>query len=379
MSEPNVHNRPSSEGGWSEDILTLTEATVVPPLASDFVQPSGILDRHGNYCAHGALWRKHRPITVAPRMPEQAPDRLAGRWLWGGVLWSHFGHFLAESTARLWALDYLDAPVDGVLFVPKRPRVGDNLKSFHQPFFDLTGMKVPFRVAAEPLRVDELVVPGQGFGIGEISAGTPRYRASALGHLGRDIKPEGPERLYISRSALGYTRGSILGERYVEERLAEEGYAVFHPQKHPLDVQLARYRAARRVVATDGSALHLLAMTGTQGQRVAVIARRKSRAVDYLVRHVEHFTGMPPLHLLSLRRSWLPEGRGKAKRLSLAELNLPRIGAGLTEAGFIGNGSAWQNLPDTEVEGILQETGQTWQMPAWLIRQLAREGVRTLC
>ena len=373
MTDNTVLDKPSSEGGWSDQIITLDNATVVPPLVSDFIQPAGLLDSDGTYCPHGALWRKFRPITTEPKPPEGPVKQQTGRWLWGGILWTHFGHFLAESTSRLWALDYLDQPVDGILFMPKRPRNQDNLKAFHQPFFDAMGMDLPFTVATEPLSVEQLVVPGQGFGLGEISAGTERFRNSALGHLGEHIAADGPEKLYISRSELGFTRGSILGEQYLEDRLADEGYTIFHPQQHPIDVQVAHYKAARRIVATDGSALHLLAMVGRKDQDIAVIARRQSSAVDFLVRHIEHFTGSRPTYLTELKRNWYPEGRKQVKRLSVGELDLPAVGAGLEQAGFIADGAGWENLPDGIVQHLLDSTGQTWQMPTWLVRKLARQ------
>ena len=96
----------------------VAQVTVVPPVESSMVQAAGLLREDGSYCHEGALWRRHRPITTEPDMPKEITQKIPGRWLWGGVLWAHFGHFLVESTARLWALANLDAPVDGVLLSP---------------------------------------------------------------------------------------------------------------------------------------------------------------------------------------------------------------------------------------------------------------------
>lgn len=361
--------QPKSQGGWSEEILTVENATVVPPASSDFIQPGGVLDRNGDYVAHGALWRRHRPITTAPSPPSGEVAHLPGRWLWGGLLWGNFGHFLAESTARLWALDHLDAPVDGVLFMPRRTRNEARLKPFHQPFFDLLGMTEPVRVTTEPVRVDQLVVPGQGFGLGEISAGTAKARASRLARIGADVAPEGGEKLYISRTALGAAKGSILGEERVETWMAAEGYEIFHPQQHAMAEQVARYKAARKIVATDGSALHLVAMTGRQDQDIAIIARRKSSAVDLLARHVAHFCGRAPHVLLSLDATWFPAGARRVKRLAMSELNLPEIGAELARHGFISAPDLWQRMPDADIARALAATGREWEMPNWQKRQ----------
>ncbi|MEM8730303.1 MAG: glycosyltransferase 61 family protein [Pseudomonadota bacterium] len=355
---------PSSIGGWSETIEAVNSATIVPPAASGFQQKAGILAFDGRYCATGALWRRHRPLTLAPD-PATPKAALQGRWLWGGVLWAHFGHFLAESTARLWALNSLDGPIDGVVFMPKRPRNGEKMTGYQTDFLRLMGVDGPVRVVTEPTSVEELLVPGQGFGLGEISAGTQKVRDHFAASFARDVAPEGPEKLYVSRSALGFEKGSIIGETYIEDRLAEEGYEIFHPQAHPMEVQIARYRAARQVVATDGSALHLLAMSQPKGQRLAIVARRKSSAIELLYRHIASFTQADPLLVGALRRAWFPDGRKSNRRLALGELNLADVGQQLQDFGYITGGHGWSNLSDADVRSALESTGRTWHLKPW--------------
>lgn len=362
------NGQPSSLGGWSEAIETLPGGIVVPPEASGFQQKAGVLAADGSYCATGALWRRYRPLTLEPDPLTVEPEALEGRWLWGGVLWAHFGHFLAESTSRIWAMDHLDAPIDGVIFIPKRPRNGEQMTGYHKAFFDLMGVDVPIRILTKPTRVETLIVPGQGFGLGEISAGTQKVRDHFATGFAKDIKPDGPEKLYVSRSALGYDKGSIIGETYIEERLAKEGYEIFHPQAHSMEVQIARYRAARQVVATDGSALHMLAMAQPKDQKLAIVARRKSSAVQLLMRHLEGFTEGEPLLIGALRRSWFQNGRKSNKRLALGELDLAEVGAQLQAHGFVADGK-WDNLPDEAVAAVLAETGREWHLKPWQLRK----------
>ena len=365
--------KPDPAGGWSEAVVTLKNALVVPPTESDFVQPGGVLDSTGAYCAHSALWRGHRRILDEPAQPEGPIEKLPGRWLYAGLFWSHFGHFLTESTSRLWALDHAGGPIDGLIFVPKRPNRGETLHGYQQAFFDLMGVDVPVRVTLDPLEVEELVVPGQGFGLGDISAGTEKFRACVKSRFAHDVAPDGPEKLYISRSQLGYSRGSILGEPILEQKLAAEGYEIYHPQSHSMVEQVARYKAARKVVATDGSALHLLAMVGNPGQDVAIVARRQSGAVDLLVKHVAMFCEKDPDLMLALRRSWFPAGGKRLKRQSLGELDMPQIGAMLAEKGYITGAEDWPSMTDDEVQEVLKGTGKEWELPRWAIRKARQE------
>lgn len=346
---------PSPDGGWSQGISTLRDAIVVPPVASGMIQAAGVLDAAGEYCRQAALWRRFRPITTEPAMPEDVAETLSGRWLWGGVLWVHFGHFLVESTARLWALDHLDGAVDGILFIPKRPKVGDAVMGFQRQVIDLFEPGIPFRSVAAPTRVAELVVPGQGFGLGRITAGTQAFRDTIHRRFAREVAPDGPERLYVSRSALGLGKGGMLGEERLEELLAEEGYEIFHPQKHDIRTQLARYKAARQVVAADGSALHLFAMVGRADQSVAMILRRKLGANNLLADNVTHFCGREPLLIEALRTEWVRASSGKSDRLSFGELDHPVIGRRLHQAGFVTGGLDWPVLEEDERRRILND------------------------
>lgn len=349
--------QPEPDGGWSEAIEILPGAIVVPPEDSAFVQAAGVLRADGSYCAQGALWRKFRPLTTEPAMPDQA-EKLAGRWLWGGVLWVHFGHFLVESTARLWALNGLEAPVDGVLFIPKRPKAGDMTRGFQRAFVDQLAPDLPIKVATEPVEVEELVVPGQGFGLGRITAGTPAFRAAIHDRFGREIEPNGPDRLYVSRSALGLGKGGLLGEEKMEALLADHGYETFHPQQHSIEEQLARYKAARQIIAADGSAVHLYAMVGRADQDVAIVLRRKSTANNLLAANVSGFCGTDPLMIDALRTEWVKAaGKKKSSRLSFGELDHPAIARALAAGGFLPEGTQWPETTDAEREAMMAEKG----------------------
>lgn len=350
-------SQPLPEGGWSEEIVTLTGATVMPPVESSFVQAAGVLDGDGRYCPHGALWRKYRPLTTEPPMPEKVETTLPGRWLWGGVLWAHFGHFLVESTSRLWALAELDRPVDGILFIPKRPAVGEMVRGFQTDFIGLMAPGLPIRVAAEPMQVEELVVPGQGFGLGKITSGTRKFRDAIHAQFACDVKPEGPEKIYISRSKLGLGKGGLLGEEQLEERLQAEGYEIFHPQEHDIATQLARYKAAKRVIAADGSALHLFAMVGRPDQPVAMILRRQSSANNLLAQNVASFCGSTPVVIGALRTEWVKADQKVSNRLSFGELNHAVLGRALGEAGFVRKGQDWPVLSEKQRQKVLRDKG----------------------
>ena len=261
MTDVNIPPKP--DAGWSKEICFLENAKIFPPSVSALVQEAGVLDANNKYCGHGALWRGARAMTVAPLPLEKSEPiaKLSGNWLYAGVLWVHFGHFLAESTARLWAIDKLKSELDGIVFIPKRPAVGEQLQTMHQTFMDLLGCDLPIKVINEPTEVERLHVPGQGFGLGPMVSGTDEFRSYIHNNFGKNIEANGPEKLYISRSALSTKKGGIVGEEHLETYLQDEGYEIFHPQKHDMPTQIAHYKAARKIIALDGSALHLFGLS----------------------------------------------------------------------------------------------------------------------
>lgn len=341
---------PVPDMGWSCEQQTLDGAIVVPPADSGFVQPVGVLESNGSYHGAGALWRNGRALTVAPPMPEGDLPLREGTWLWGGVLWAHFGHFVVESTARLWALETLGSDIDGILFIPKRPKTGEEVQPFQKDFVELMGSDLPVVSLTAPTRVERLIVPGQGFGLGTMITGTQPFRDAIAARFGRDVPAEGPEKLYISRSGLPSGRGNLVGETELEAKLATEGYVIYHPEKHDLRSQIATYKAARQIIAAEGSALHLLAMVADPAAQVAIVVRRPSGATRNLEQHLMSFAGITPLTIVQLARSWKPLGAAKP-RLWMGELDMPALQSALAEGGFISSKSGtWAPLDPKEVQ-----------------------------
>ena len=352
---------PRPDSGWSREIETVPSAVVVPPATARMRKPAGVLRADGTWCAAASVWRFDRPMTLRPDMPGEPDRHIRGRWLWGGALFDHFGHFLVESLSRFWALDKVP-DVRGVIFIPQRPRRGKQLLEFQKDILELFGRPVPVRIVHRPTRVAELVVPGQGMGLAKsdagpedrcITAGTPEMHRCFRDRFAAGIAPEGPGRLFVSRAALEPKIGGLLGEDRIGRLLASAGYEVFHPEKADIRTQIARYRAAEKIILTDGSAAHLFAYVARPDQDVAYIARR-SYWSEGPIRHVTGFSGRRPLVLDTLRGEWIPTAESGLKRMSLGQPDLRRLSAELSAAGFLDAGTTWPDLDDTAVSDILR-------------------------
>jgi len=202
-------------------------------------------------------------------------------------------------------------------------------------FFKLLDITVPVQTFGTAIQVDHLLVPELGFGWAERYAGSPAYRSFMRKSLGSRIAPEGGEKLYISRARLAAQRGGILGETVIEENLARMGYEIFHPERHPIEVQIARYKAAKQIVALDGSALHLAAFFLKPNCKVAMILRRsKANVADYVLQY-RSFCDISPDVINVIRQDWVTVSSGRSDYRSLGEIDFPELFARLKWFGYI--------------------------------------------
>lgn len=332
---------PSPTEGWSRETVVVQDAVVFPPNTSRLVQECGVEDATGAFVPGSATWRGMRPLMVPGPSPAEPVDTLPGRHLWGGQLWMHFGHFMAESLARIWAYDPADKP-DSLVFVLKRPGRLPVLRSYQKDLLAQLGVDIPITIVTKPTRIERLIVPGQGFGLGTLDTGTPEFRSFFAAHFARDIEPDGPERIYLSRSALGGDEGGVILEEVLEKNLAAEGYEILHPQQHSIARQLAYYKAAKQVVGPDGSAFHLFGFVARPQQQAAVILRRTSSVYKGLKNQIHAFSGREPDVVAAVNADWVPTHKKRPGRYSFGQLDFTRVGTELKGLGYIDRPEVWE-------------------------------------
>lgn len=351
--------QPDLSKSISKQIDHLRNALVVPPPKGDpnrSVQQSGVLNAKGAFMERSVTWRNGSQVNTAPPIPDPTEvQNLSGRHLFLGPLFGHFGHFLVESISRLWALDHLEAEVDGLVFVPKFQNRPQHVLDTYRPFLELLGAKLPVRNLEHPTLVEELHVPLQGFGMFDLIQGAPEFRNFINTHAGAEITADGPEKIYISRTGLPPERGGVLGEQILEDLLIEEGFEPFHPQMHDYATQVAVYKAARQIISVDASPLHLVAMVGDEDQRIACIARRPGELDQVFAKQLRAFKGSHVSTINALKRNWIPESDTRPSRVSLGEVDFAQIYFALHEAGFLSGTTPWQHFSDKERTRLLNE------------------------
>ena len=67
---------------------------------SEFLYEGGVMDRNGCVVIDSLLKRGRKQYQTVSNFQEST-QFLSGKWLYGGIIFNHFGHFITETLARL--------------------------------------------------------------------------------------------------------------------------------------------------------------------------------------------------------------------------------------------------------------------------------------
>lgn len=225
-----------------------------------------------------------RPVSAYPRLSDCIFIPFAnGR---------NFGHFATETLGHLWP--FLEEAAELLSHRPVLLHDGTPddlfaaiiesivLEHHCSPLYD--------RYLPEALHLERVIVPEPSLALQTFVGHGHTQAAQSLGdriithsNSKADIPNGIRDKVYISRSALPSNVRRIHGEEAVEAHLHEQGWSVFHPQQHPLAVQIAVYRQARAIAGFEGSAMHGLTFLGSVDPGVSVLFLGDVPSVDYFL------------------------------------------------------------------------------------------------
>lgn len=339
----------------ADGIEIVQDAVVVPfghEKSKGIKRPAGCFNAAGDYVPLSQCFRhSSAPTTFEPSEgPHDPKEKLSGTWIYGGLLYRHFGHCLLESTSRLWAIEHINGPIDGVVFLSKKDVTWPNkFSKAVEPIFNLFGAEFQsIKNFTTPFAVEKLVVAPQGYGTGDMIGGCPEYRDLVRRKFGVNVPASGAERIYISRSGLYSKRGRYLGENYLEKLFEASGYRVFHPQLHTLEEQVAQYKSAHTIVSSDSSALHLAAMCTESKDRIAIIQRRPSKIIGDFILQFDRFCGLKPDVIDAMTGSFFYNEKGNPKNQNeiISVLDIGILGQKLLDLGYIEDTTDWRTQFD---------------------------------
>jgi hypothetical protein len=251
-------------------ILLLTDVTGHPVRpSSNGGRPSvgGLADRKGRMIAGSGYARRGTEQVATPGTPAPADAPVIEQeCLFGGYFKSHYGHFLLESVARLWATRaYPDLPI---IWLRQRP-----MTSYHREILDILGVRNPHLFIERPTVFRRLRMPTVGFELADVLAAR---HCRFLGAY-RPTGPRSSEKVWVSRSRLDPKLSKIDQEPEIEEHLTAAGWRIFHPQEHSVRAQLEVLGTAAELAGFMGSAFHTLLLLETVPAPVTMFGRPQAR------------------------------------------------------------------------------------------------------
>ena len=193
--------------------------------------------------------------------------------LYGGVLFWHFGHFLAESLHRLWCLDEIKHQGPIFFHAPTKDgkRFSIELPAYAEEALNLLGIASDrVRMITSPLRFRSIHVPEQGRILGGV--GNNEY-AECIRHINLSATSRCGT-LYISRSQHLHS-GGFLGELCLERILEKKGVDTIRPETIGLGEFARKVNNYDTLVFSEGSAIHVLELIKHLPVRVIILCRRE--------------------------------------------------------------------------------------------------------
>lgn len=226
----------------------------------------GVRAEDGAAVGFAQVRRHDIPMVVTPPESETTAPAALGldEAIFGGVLFSGYGHVLLESLNRLWYA--VERPDLDILFAGLPGRHVDASWNLLKAFADLLQIdQNRLKLVVEPTRIKRLHVPQPGLELGlRTSMPYVRFFRSALraryGHIKQLQRVA-----YISRARLKGAVRRAFGESALDHAFDASGNAVYWPETLSLDNQIQAFNAHSVYVGFIGSHLHNLMLRYAEG------------------------------------------------------------------------------------------------------------------
>ncbi len=171
-----------------------------------------------------------------------------------GLLRGHWGHFLVDSTVRMWAL------LDDICKGKKILANIEGMEPFYREWFKLFGIDIDTDIISPqlPIKYKKLLVPDISYFPGKYV--TDKYIVP-FDYVRDKICNDNAERwpvydkIYLSRAKFSVGTKQ-LGEDFIQGIFEDNGYKVLFPEEIPFKEQIWYYAHCNSIVTTTGTIAH---------------------------------------------------------------------------------------------------------------------------
>lgn len=183
----------------------------------------------------------------------------------GSGMFNHFGHFLVESTNRLYP--FLDKKYAHCKFVFVPAKKSHKIPKYAYEMLGLLGIKPENIILLQkPTRFRRLYIPHQAFNLYRNTSDAQRDTWAQIAknaHIRTHYK-----KIYMSRAAMGDRK--TYGEEQIQRIFQKNGYKIIYPEKLPLNDQIALVHNCTHLAGCAGTALHMAAFMKPGGRVIQI-------------------------------------------------------------------------------------------------------------
>lgn len=225
--------------------------------------------------------------------------------IYAGRLHEHYGHFLLESTARLWY--YLENRQHKLCFSIAEAWHG--VPRYAREFFDLLGIPTEqIIICSEPTQFQRVIIPQLSFRMFAANyyphSQVPRryYTEKFLlpfQQASKNIQPAQHRKIYLSRKK--WKKSRPIGETELEKDFIRNGYEPISMETLSLREQIAVIKGAKSIAGINGTAMHNVLFSDSKPE---LILLNRSASTD--AQHIINQALGVKCHLIKVHATPLP-------------------------------------------------------------------------
>ncbi|WP_019831274.1 glycosyltransferase family 61 protein [Sphingomonas sp. PR090111-T3T-6A] len=223
----------------------------------------GLFDQGGKLIADAGYFRAHPDrVSLYPLLNplpherfDYAPDDV--QYVFLGVLTGHYGHFITNSLARVWAVSRFDRATTKFVLLNHGPLSMPLAISWLREILGAFGLdETNLLNFARPTRFREIVVPAPAFeegGFVHAVFGAACGRAGQM--LTRGRRNDGPP-VFLTKQCLASGVSKVTNEAEMCEHLSAAGVQIVAPETLSVSEQIRLFADRDAVLGMAGSAMH---------------------------------------------------------------------------------------------------------------------------
>ncbi len=243
------------------------------------VRWGGLVEESGNYIMESGRFRNEEHTLTDNTMVggykfnKVFCSRVKSPAIYCGEFLEHWGHFLLESTTRLWYVVQHRQPGQKLVFVARK---GLKLNGNFKNFFELLGISPKdVLLIKRPTKIDSIIVPEASSALDnyytkEFTIPFTQLKQNVWHQETKGTPLQSPKRIYLSRRKCKIRL--IMGEENLENIFKQNGFTIIYPERCPLKQLVSLLQSAEYLAGISGSAMHN-ALFCSQNTKLIVLNR----------------------------------------------------------------------------------------------------------